>query len=122
MDMEREQRQLTPSEQLFQRLETPVNSIGQVSEMNNEAVKLFTEGHLNAEQLVKFSLGLAKEADSYSKKILKTDMKNNSMPENKQIAYSAMLTIAQENRKRAIDLTLAQQKPKPANGRGKSSA
>jgi hypothetical protein len=44
------------------------------------------------------------------------------MPENKQIAYSAMVTIAQENRKRAIDLTLAQQKPKPANGRGKSSA
>jgi hypothetical protein len=120
--MEREQRQLTPSEQLFQRLETPVNSIGQVDEMNNEAVKLFTEGQLNAEQLVKFSLGLAKEADSYSKKILKTDMRNNSMPENKQIAYSAMLTIAQENRKRAIELTLAQQKPKPANGRGKSSA
>jgi hypothetical protein len=96
-----------------------LKSLGQGAELNNDAVALFTEGQLTVDQLMKFSVGLARKADGYAGEILKVDMRHNTMPENKKFAYSNMLTLAQENRRRAIDLALAQQKSKNGSSRTK---
>jgi hypothetical protein len=60
--------------------------------------------------LAKFSLGLARRADELADKIFHTDMSSKKMPERKTLGYSAMQTLAAENRKRAIDLTLAKER------------
>jgi hypothetical protein len=104
--MESEKPKLTPAEELFQRLERPLRNIDVVSELNNDAVALFAEGKLSLEQLTKFSMGLARQADALAKRIYKTDIKENPMPETKQLAYSSMQALAQENRNRAMILTL----------------
>lgn len=104
------EKQLTPAEQLMQRTEGPYKKIEEAVELNNEAVKLFTEGLLKPDQLTRVSVSLAKGADYLASKILKTDIKKLESPELKQMAYSTMLSLAQENRQRAVDLTLAQQK------------
>jgi hypothetical protein len=112
--MENDKKQLTLSEQLFQRLEIPLSTIYQATGLNNDAVRLFAEGQLSADQLTKFSVSLAREADNLAGKILKTDSNDNPMPENKQLAYSSLRAIGHENRKRAVDLVLTQlQKKQP---------
>ena len=104
------ERQLTPAEQLLLRAEGPYKKIDEAVEINNEAVRLFAEGRLKPDQLTRAALSLAKGADYLAFKILKTDIKKLESPELKQMAYSTMRSLAQENRQRAVDLTLTQQR------------
>jgi hypothetical protein len=113
-NMETDKPKLTPAEELFQRLERPLRNINIASELNNDAVALFTEGKLTTDQLTKFSMGLARQADALAQRIYKTDIKENPMPETKQLAYSTMQALAQENRNRATILTLERQRRQPA--------
>ena len=110
---ENEKRQLTPAEQLMQRLESPLSKTSQASEINNDAVRLFIEGKLTPDQLTKVSIGLAKAADELAAVIYVRDMSNNKMPETKLMAYSSMQSLAQENRNRAVTLTLERQRNLP---------
>ena len=115
---ENDNRQLTHSERLLKQLERPLDTITQAVDLNNGAVKLFVEGHVTTDQLMRFSLGLARRADELAEKIFNTDMSTKKMPERKQMVYTAIQPIALENRKRAIDLKLAQeQKDKPQTPR-----
>src|SRR3954447_11073247 len=103
----------------MQRTEEPYKKIEEAVELNNEAVRLFAEGLLKPDQLTRASLSLAKGADFLASKILKTDIKKLQSPELKQMAYSTMLSLARENRQRAVDLTIAQQKaPSRAKNNG----
>ena len=113
--MESEKPKPTPAEELFQRLERPLRNIDVASELNNDAVALFAEGKLSLEQLTKFSMGLARQADALAQRIYKTDVsaKDYPMPETKQLAYSSMQALAQENRNRALILTLEHQRRQP---------
>src|SRR4051794_9652389 len=99
-------KQPTPAEQLMQQLEKPLGNINRATELNNDAVRLFTEGQLTIDQLVKVSVGLAKGADNLADKILRTDPSKSQFPDTKLTAYSSMQTLGQENRNRAITLTL----------------
>src|SRR3954452_15005639 len=113
------EKRLTPAEQLMQRTEGSYKKIEEAVDLNNEAVRLFAEGLLKPDQLTRVSVSLAKGADYLASKILKTDIKKLESPELKQMAYSTMLSLAQENRQRAVDLTLAQQKtPSRAKNNG----
>ena len=113
MDKDLEKRKRTPAELLLQQLELPLDTVSKGAELNNGAMKLFVEGQLTNDQLAKFSLDLARRADELADKILHTDMRKNTMPETKQMGYSAMQTLAQENRNRAMILTLERQRRQP---------
>jgi len=118
---ETEQKPLTPAEQLFERLEGKIESVAQIAEINNKAVQLFADGHLNAGQLVNFSVDFAKKADGYAETIMNRDMRQNAHPETKPMAYSAVISMAQESRNRVITIRLAQQNQTPSRPRNDSS-
>ncbi len=80
MNSETEKRQPTPAELLFKKLEKPLDTVAQATDVNNGAVKLFIEGHLTVDQLTKFSLGLARRADELADKIFHTDMSTKKCP------------------------------------------
>ena len=103
-------KQPTPAEQLMQQLEKPLGNINRATELNNDVMRLFTEGKLTVDQLIEASVGLAKGADNLADKILRTDPSKSQFPDTKSMAFSSMQTLAQENRNRAITLTMEKQK------------
>jgi hypothetical protein len=111
--MEHAPRQLPPGEKLLYQVEQSVTSVSDAQTLNNEAVRLFTEGKLTIDQLIKFSVALARSADAYSAVIRETDVNHTKKAENKQLSHALITDIAQENRRRAIDLTLSRQQTRP---------
>jgi hypothetical protein len=74
----------TPAEQFMQQLEKPLGNINRATELNNDAVRLFTEGKLTVDELIKASVGLAKGADNLADKILRTDPNKSQFPDTNQ--------------------------------------
>jgi hypothetical protein len=66
----KDQDQLPTAVELFDWLERPLGNVDQARKMNNNAVELFTNGEMSTEQLVQFSVGLAKRADTMAGVIL----------------------------------------------------
>src|SRR5512135_8 len=111
--MEQEPREPSPKEQFFQQLERPLRNINTAAEVNNRAVRLFVEEQLSANELAQASLTIAHGADKLAQKIFYTDFGHQIALGQKQLAYPTALNLAQENRRRAIELTLAQQAKQP---------